>query len=77
MEVQVLGSCCGSCDKLLAAVNEVIAEKNLSASVRKVTDLQEVLALGLFSLPGLVVDGRLVAHGRVPAKDEIAALLGA
>jgi small redox-active disulfide protein 2 len=77
MEIKVLGSCCGNCDKLMATVKEIVQERQLSASVQKVSDLREIMSYGIMSTPGLVVDGKVVSAGRIPSRDEIAAWLGA
>lgn len=71
MEIKILGSCCGNCDKLVATVKEIVTEKGLSASVEKVSDLREIMSYGVMGTPGLVVDGRVVCAGRTPSKDEI------
>lgn len=75
MEVKVLGSCCGNNDHLGALVREVLGEKGLVADVQVVTDVKEVLAFGVLRTPGLVVNGKVVAHGRFPSKDELRSLL--
>lgn len=77
MEIKILGSCCGNCDKLMATVQQLIAEKKLSASVQKVSDLREIMSFGVMGTPGLVVNGKVVSAGRVPSKEEIATLLEA
>jgi len=77
MEIKVLGSCCGNCDKVMALVQEVVLEKGLSATVEKITDVKDIVGYGVMRTPGLVVDGKVVVAGRVPTKTEIAAWLGA
>ncbi len=77
MEIKVLGSCCGNCDKVMALVQEVVSEKGLAASVQKVTDVKDIVGYGVMRTPGLVVNGKVVMAGRVPAKSEIATWLGA
>lgn len=77
MEIKLLGACCGSCDKLEALVREVVAESGISATVQKVSDFREIVAYGVMRTPGLVVDGKVVAHGRTPSRAEIVGWLGA
>jgi small redox-active disulfide protein 2 len=77
MEIKVLGSCCGNNDQLGALVKEVLSEKGLAGNVQVVTDVKEVLAYGVLKTPGLVVNGKVVAHGRFPSRDELRSLLGA
>ena len=51
--------------------------KGLSATVQKVTDIKEIVGYGVMRTPGLVVNGKVVASGRVPARDEILTWLSA
>ncbi len=76
MEIKVLGSCCGNCDRVMALVKEVVSEKGLAATVVKVADFKEIVGYGVMRTPGLAVDGKLVASGRIPSKTEITAWLG-
>lgn len=71
VEIKILGSCCGNCDKVVALVKDVVAEKNLSATVQKITDYKEIVGYGIMRTPGLVVDGKVVVYGRVPSREEI------
>jgi len=47
----------------------------VEAEIRKVTDYQEILAHGVMSTPGLVIDGKVVSVGRIPSAGDIAAWL--
>jgi len=71
MEIKVLGSCCGNCDKVMALVKEVVSQKGLFAAVQKVTDYKEIIGYGIMRTPVLVVDGKVVVYGRVPSREEI------
>ena len=41
-----------------------------------VTDLKRFASFGIFMTPGLVIDGKVAAQGKVPSKDELKKLLG-
>ncbi|MFP5258067.1 MAG: thioredoxin family protein [Acidobacteriota bacterium] len=73
MKIQVLGTGCAKCNELEKLVKEVVAEKGVDATVEKVTDLQQIAMLGVFTTPGLVIDGVIKAVGAVPSKKDIAA----
>lgn len=64
MEIKVLGTGCATCKALYATVQEAVAELGLDAEVVKEEDIQKIVEFGVLSLPGLVVDGKVVAQGR-------------
>lgn len=69
--VQVLGSGCARCAEAFNAVNRAVEEAGIEAKVEKVTDFSQIAALGVFSTPGIVVDGEVKVVGRVPGYKEI------
>ena len=73
MKVEVLGSGCKSCDQLhenaLSAVSSLDGEK--AVKVEKIGDVQYFTKMGVFMTPGLVIDGEVVAVGKVLSADEI------
>ena len=75
MIIKVLGSGCANCQKLETLAVKAAAELGLEAEIVKVTDVADIMAYGVMSTPGLVVDEELKVAGRVPSLDEIKALL--
>ncbi len=75
MKVQILGIGCARCQELEKRVRDTLAEMNIAAEVEHVTDLKKFAAMGVFMTPGLVIDGKVVAQGKVPSKDELKKLL--
>jgi len=71
MLIQVLGTGCAKCNELEKLVRAVVAETGSDATVEKVTDLQKIAMLGVFTTPALVVDGVIKAVGGIPAKKDI------
>jgi small redox-active disulfide protein 2 len=71
MEIKVLGPGCASCQKLEKLTEEVIKELGIQDPVIKVSDMKEIMAFGVMSLPALVIDGKVKFSGRVPGKDEL------
>lgn len=69
--IQVAGTGCAKCAKLAQTVQSIVTEMKLSATVEKVTDLNEIVELGLVATPGLVIDGVVRTAGRVPSEQEI------
>jgi small redox-active disulfide protein 2 len=74
-KIEVLGSGCPNCVKLAANANEAIAMAGVEAEVVKVTDYKEIMAYGIMSTPGLVIDGKVVSYGRIPSAGDIAVWL--
>lgn len=75
--VKILGSGCANCKKLEAVAGEAAAAAGVQAEFVKVTDLNDIMAYDILSTPGLVIDGKLVSSGRIPAKAEIQGWLAA
>lgn len=73
--VKVLGSGCAKCAQLEAATLEALRELGMDTAIDHVTDFAQIAAYGVMSTPALVVDGRLLSHGKVLRKDEVVALL--
>lgn len=76
MEVKICGPGCSKCDEAYNLVVDVIGDNTSDVSVVKVTDFQEIAVLGIFSTPGVVVDGEVKCVGRVPKRDELQLWLG-
>jgi small redox-active disulfide protein 2 len=74
--IEVLGHGCRSCQRVEEIVREVVAERGLDADVLHVTDDAEIASRGVLSTPGLVIDGTVVAAGRIPTRDQVAGWLG-
>jgi small redox-active disulfide protein 2 len=72
LNVKVLGSGCANCKRLEAAVRKVVETRHIQAEIEKVTDYAEIMKWPIMSTPGLVVNGKLVSAGRIPAEAEIA-----
>lgn len=73
MEIKVFGPGCARCAEVEKLVKEAAAAKGGAITVKKVSDLKEMMAAGVMSTPAIAIDGVVKATGRVPGKDEIAA----
>lgn len=68
LDIKVLGPGCSNCIKLENLVKEVVAENNLPATIEKVTDRSKFMDFGVLLTPGLVVNGKVLAMGKIPTK---------
>ena len=70
--VKILGPRYANCQRLEAIVRQVAAERGVAAAIENVTGYDDIMRWPILATPGLVVNDRLVASGRIPTKDEIA-----
>lgn len=75
MKIQILGTGCPKCRQLEANAKEALKSLNLEAAVEKVTDLDEIMNMGVMMTPGLAIDGVVKSAGKVLGREEIARLL--
>jgi small redox-active disulfide protein 2 len=75
MEIKVLGPGCANCKRLLAEAEKAVAEVGRPATISKVEAMDDILAYGILRTPGLVIDGKVVASGRVPTAAEIVKMI--
>jgi small redox-active disulfide protein 2 len=75
MQILVIGPGCSRCKTLAQLTEQAVKELGVSAEINKVTDLKQIMALGVMMTPALAVNGNLKLAGRVPTLDEIKKLL--
>jgi small redox-active disulfide protein 2 len=72
VKIEVLGSGCANCQRLEANARDAVVMAGVDAEIVKVTDYAQIMALGVLSTPGLVIDGKVMSAGRVPSAGDIA-----
>lgn len=77
MEIKVLGPGCRNCVTLARIVHEAVDELGIEATVTKVEDYPSIVAYGVMSTPGLVIDEQVVVSGRVPTPAHVRELITA
>ncbi len=77
MKIEVLGTGCKSCDTLYNNVVKAIEQTGLDgiAQLEKTNDIDYFTKMGVFSTPGLVVEGKLISSGQVLSPEKIAGVL--
>ena len=75
MKIQVAGPGCARCQATEKNVINACAELELGADISHVTDMKEIVKLGVMSTPAVLVDGKIVVSGRVPTVAELKTML--
>lgn len=75
MEIKVLGTGCAGCKALFETVKQAVAELQLDATVTKVEDLMQIMNYNVMSMPGLVIDEKVVSAGKKLSLSDVKAIL--
>lgn len=71
MKVQILGSGCAKCKLLEEHARQAVAELSLNAELVKVSDIDEIMEMGVMMTPALALDGEVKSVGKVLTKDQV------
>jgi len=74
MIIKVLGTGCKKCKMVEENVRKALEDLGIEAEVVKVTNLSQISEYVMLT-PGLVIDERVVAEGKVSTVEEIKKLL--
>ncbi len=75
MEVKVLGTGCAGCMSLYENVKKAVAELGIDATVVKEEDMMQIMNYNVMSLPGLVINDKVVSAGKKLSLADVKALL--
>ncbi len=75
-KIQILGTGCAKCQKLADNAKQAAENLGLEYDMEKVTDINQIMAFGVMTTPGLVVDGKVLFAGKVPKPADIEKLIG-
>lgn len=71
MDIKVLGTGCANCRATIALIEQVAKGNGIAVQLGKVEDIREIMAYGVMSTPGVVIDGKVVHAGGVPGREKI------
>lgn len=77
MKIVTLGNCCKNSKKNHANAVEAAKRCNIKEPVENISDFNEIMKYGVMSTPGLVIDGKVVAMGRMLSVEQIEQLIKA
>jgi small redox-active disulfide protein 2 len=75
MQILVIGPGCAKCKTLVQFTEQAVKELGVAAKINKVTDLKQIIALGVMMTPALVVNGTVKVMGKVPTMPELKMIL--
>jgi small redox-active disulfide protein 2 len=76
MQLLVIGPGCAKCKTLAQFTEQAAKELGVAYELNKVTDLKQIMALGVMMTPALAVNGTIKVVGKVPSVAELKTLLG-
>jgi len=74
-KIQILGTGCPKCKKLAENAESAAKELGIEYELEKVTQINDIMKMGVMMTPALAIDGQVKIVGKVPAQDEIKCLL--
>lgn len=75
MEIKVLGTGCAGCKALHETVKQAVAELGIEATIIKEEDLMQIMNYNVISMPGLVINEKVVSAGKKLSLADVKALL--
>jgi small redox-active disulfide protein 2 len=72
-QIKVLGSGCRNCEITANVISQAAKDAGVEVEIEKVTDIAAIMAYGVMSTPGVVVDGKVVHAGGIPGPDQVRA----
>ncbi len=75
MKIEILGPGCPRCQALADNAARAAEELGLDADIEKITEMGKIVAYGVMSTPGIVVDGKLKGSGKLFTVEEIKKML--
>lgn len=75
MKIQVLGSGCPTCKKLVELTKKAIEQLDLNEEVEYVTDVTKIIEMGIMSSPVLAINNKPVMVGQIADIEKIKKLI--
>ncbi len=74
-KIQILGTGCEKCKKLAENAEAAVKEAGIDYELEKVTQINDIMKMGVMVTPALVINGEVKIAGKVASADEIKAML--
>ena len=74
--IKVLGTGCANCKATLKLIEDTAKARGVAVQLEKVENIADIMAHGVMSTPGVVIDGKVVHAGGVPDRRKVEGWLG-
>ena len=74
--IKVLGTGCANCKATVKLIEDIARARNVAIQLDKVDNIADIMAYGVMSTPGVVIDGQVVHAGGVPDRRKVEGWLG-
>jgi len=71
MKIEILGTGCPKCKKLAELAEQAVKESGIEAEIIKVTEIKDIMKMGVMITPALVINGEVKSAGKIPGIEEI------
>ncbi len=71
MVIKVLGAGCSRCHETERRVMNTLVQMGVAADVQRVTDIKEIMSVGVLGTPAIVINDKVKCFGRIPTTEEI------
>jgi len=69
--IKVLGTGCANCKATVKLIEDAARAKGVAVNLEKVENIADIMAYGVMSTPGVVIDGKVVHAGGVPNQSAV------
>lgn len=69
--IQVLGSGCQTCKRLLETTKKIAKELNIDTEIEYITDISKMIEMGVMASPVLAINGKPVLTGGGKSESDI------
>lgn len=70
-KIKVLGSGCANCKATIKLIGDAAKNAGIEVELDKVEDIGDIMAYGVMTTPGVVIDGKVVHAGGIPDRKTV------
>ena len=74
-KIQILGTGCPKCKKLAENAEAAAKEMGLEYQLEKITQINDIMKMGVMMTPALAIDGEVKVVGKVISSEDIKTIL--